>query len=105
MFKSMSSASNTDFASSVMKAETLMADFIAQNNLSLSVADQLPSLIQSMSPDSTVAKAIRCGKSKTTVVIDEMALCTQQSLFERMKSGPFTISADGSNDMGKTKLQ
>lgn len=41
---------------------------------------------------------MKCGRNKATAMIAEMATIQQKSLEERMKSGPFTISTDGSND-------
>lgn len=41
---------------------------------------------------------IQCGRQKATAVIKDLAVLSQKSLTDRMLSGPFTISTDGSND-------
>lgn len=108
MFKTMRESKTADEESSaatkVMKAEVFMADFIAKHNLSLSVADELPQLIKKMCPDSSIAKDISCKRKKTTILINEMAVMCQEQIIDKMRKMPFTISTDGSNDMGGSKL-
>lgn len=104
LFKSVSSSKDNLHSEKVLKAEIKMAKFIAKNNLSLAVADELQALIKDIDPDSKISKDIKCGRSKTTVLIKEMSEMTKETLVSRMKSGPFSLSTDGSNDMDKLKL-
>jgi hypothetical protein len=39
-----------------------------------------------------------CGRNKSTILVKELAHKISHTLAERMKSGPFTLSTDGSND-------
>lgn len=39
-----------------------------------------------------------CCRNKSTVLVKELAHKISHTLAERMKSGPFTLSTDGSND-------
>ena len=57
-----------------------------------------------MFPDSKIAKSFQCARSKGTAIAKEMSALTTLRLVERMKSQPFTISTDGSNDKGGEKL-
>ena len=41
---------------------------------------------------------MRCGRNKATAILCDLAATTKKTLSERMASGPFTISTDGSND-------
>ncbi|GFO30261.1 conserved oligomeric Golgi complex subunit 2 [Plakobranchus ocellatus] len=61
-------------------------------------------LIRSMCPDFAIAKDLKCARSKASALAKEMSVAAKESLVARMKTGPFTISTDGSNDMEKGKL-
>lgn len=41
---------------------------------------------------------MKCCRNKATAVIKEVAKTAKESLVQRMKSQPYTISTDGSND-------
>ena len=41
---------------------------------------------------------MQCSRNKAIAVLKELARTAQRILIERMKTGPFTISTDGSND-------
>ena len=41
---------------------------------------------------------MKCGRNKATPIIKEMASSARENLIARMKSGPYSISTDGSND-------
>ena len=41
---------------------------------------------------------MKCGRNKATGILLELASITQRCLSERMKSNPFSVSTDGSND-------
>lgn len=63
MFKAMSTALyNHSF--SAIKAETFIDEYVAQNNLLMSLADELPNLFQKMCPDSGIAKGLCCDLRK-----------------------------------------
>ena len=54
----------------------MMAQFIAEHKLSMSVADAILSLVKKMCPDLAIAKELRCARSKTTAITNEMAVMT-----------------------------
>ena len=41
---------------------------------------------------------MKCGRNKATAIIMDLAKITKKDISERMRTGPFTISTDGSND-------
>lgn len=87
----------------VMRAEAFMIDQIVDMNLPISSADSFSKTYKVMFPDSVIAKKFSCARTKTSAVLDHMAKVTHQSLKDRLKNQPFTISTDGSND-SKSKL-
>ncbi|KAK3738946.1 hypothetical protein RRG08_006513 [Elysia crispata] len=104
MFVAKGASAEDGHTNKVTYAEALMVDFIAQHNPSLSLANSVPELIKSMCPDSSIAKDLKCARSKSTAMTKELSKVVKESLVDRMKKGPFTISTDGSNDMEKSKL-
>lgn len=103
MFKSISANSTNSSSASILRAEAMVAEFIAKHNLSLSVADELVPLIKKISATG-FAKDMRCGRSKATALLNGISVISQESIVKRMRIGPFTLSTDGSNDMGSSKL-
>ena len=86
------------FERDVTRAEATMAQLIAEMNLPLSAADTFTKAVKVMFPDSKIAQKYQSGRSKTTSIIKELGNQAQSELASRMKSGPFTLSTDGSND-------
>ncbi|KAK7491635.1 hypothetical protein BaRGS_00017088 [Batillaria attramentaria] len=80
------------------KVEAMICQLIAEMNMPLQMADTLTSAMKAVFPDSAIARGLKCGRSKATAMIKEMAAQAASGLQERMRSGPFTISTDGSND-------
>eukprot|EP00745_Piridium_sociabile_P042107 TRINITY_DN8429_c0_g1_i5.p1 TRINITY_DN8429_c0_g1~~TRINITY_DN8429_c0_g1_i5.p1 ORF type:complete len:377 (-),score=57.46 TRINITY_DN8429_c0_g1_i5:308-1438(-) len=87
-----------DFERSVMRAEAMICQIIADSNLSIATSDTLTTAMKAAFPDSKIAQRVQCGRSKATAVIKEMAAQTSNDLQKRMKAGPYTVSTDGSND-------
>ena len=56
-------------------------------------------------PDSKIAKNYACGKTKSTCILNRAIKPDQQSsLLEHIKNNYFSISSDGSNDQGLSKM-
>ena len=58
-----------------------------------------------MFPDSQIAKQYQCAKTKTFCIVNRVL--TQRFLVDlvyKMKTNPYTLAADGSNDSDLTKL-
>ena len=46
----------------------------------------------------SIFSGMKCVRNKATAIVLDLARMTQQSLSERLKSAPFSISTEGSND-------
>ncbi|XP_064648741.1 uncharacterized protein LOC135500955 [Lineus longissimus] len=82
----------------VVKAETIMTEFIVKMNLPLTAADEFTKVVKEAFPDSKIAKLYGCGRSKTTAIVKHMAAEIKDEMKEKMKTGAFSIATDGSND-------
>ena len=88
----------TPKAMHVMRAEAMMPDMIVSLNLPITAKDTFNKVLKKAFPDSAIASDYECGRSKTTELIKVMAKVTRESLAEKMKAGPYSLSSDGSND-------
>ena len=89
---------------SVMRAETYFVDAVVEMNLPMASLDTFSKLVKKAFRDSKIAQSFQCARSKGTAVAKELAAKITLALAERMKLGPFTLSTDGSNDSGSSKL-
>ena len=82
-----------------------VANFIEQHNLPLAVADHLSPLLRDVFPDSDMVRKYASSRTKTTCIVNHSLAPHFQSLVvDAMRSQPFTICADGSNDTGIDKI-
>ena len=81
-----------------------MTATMVKHNVPVAFAEHLSPLFMEMFPDSEIAKGYDCGKTKTTCILNRALKphCLSE-LIEHMKSRPFSISSDGSNDTGREK--
>ena len=75
-----------------------MTELIVSLNLPITAADSFNRVLKKVFNDSKIAAGYECGQSKTTALIKTMADEASDSLSERMKVNPFSLSTDGSND-------
>lgn len=62
-------------------------------------------MLKDIFPDSEIAKAYSCARTKTTCILNgALAESLQQSLVDQMKKEPFSLATDGSNDSGLQKM-
>ena len=88
----------------VLRAEVLMTNFIVQNHLPLSVADRLCDLLPKMCTDSSIAKNIKCKRTKCTQIAKRcLAVEATAHVIEHCKVKPFSIMIDESNDQKTDK--
>ena len=85
----------------IIKAETLMCEFLVHHNLPFSAADTLIKMYPRMFPDSKIASNMKCGRMKTTAIVKEMASMQMTDLATRMRNQPFSLATDGGNDADK----
>ena len=94
----LSSFVTTDAETDVTKAEMLFTHFLVEHNLPIAVADHARPLFKEMFADSKVAAKYGCGRTKTTAIIGCLARNTQEELTIALRSAPFAVATDGSND-------
>ena len=86
-------------------AEVEVFGFLAQHNLLFAAADHLGTLFKSMFPDSKIAKAYSCGKTKASCILNRAIAPDLQSIsIEQMKTSCYSIATDESNDQGLQKM-
>lgn len=104
----VSSSSKTerkdDHVNDVIRAEVMLVDLVTDMNLPIASLDKLNKALPSLFPDSKIAKQLQCGRSKGTAILKEISRKTTISIADRLKTQPFTVSTDGSNDAGTSKL-
>lgn len=76
-----------------------------EHNIPLAVSDHLSWLVKDIFPDSKIAEEYACARTKTTCIVNRsLAPFFKSELVRAMKSGPFSIAIDGSNDNGLEKM-
>ena len=82
-----------------------MVELIADLNISMNAASTLTSAFTVMFHDSAIAQQFhnsaiaqqfQCSRTKTTAIIKDLS--SKHKALLRMKSGPFSLATDGSND-------
>uniref|UniRef100_A0A1X7UVC4 DUF4371 domain-containing protein n=1 Tax=Amphimedon queenslandica TaxID=400682 RepID=A0A1X7UVC4_AMPQE len=82
-----------------------MTNLLVQHNVPLAVADHLSPLFSDIFPDSKIAKGYAAARMKTTCILNgSIAPYFKVTLIDVMKSRPFSIAIDGSNDSGLEKI-
>ncbi|XP_060556756.1 uncharacterized protein LOC132717332 [Ruditapes philippinarum] len=88
----------------VARAEVYFAAFIAEHNLSFSVADHFTDLVKVMFPDSDIAKKFKCRRTKTTnIVTKALAPVAEKKVTKLCRENKFSVLMDESNDQGDKK--
>ena len=95
---------NNDKETDVIAAEVAMVDLVVELNLPLSTLDRINTVVKKVFKDSDIAKNFHCARSKGTAIVKEIGAKSTLSLGERISLQPFTVSTDGSNDVGCHKL-
>lgn len=87
-----------------INAELLFTNFISEHNLPISCSDHAGPLFQKMFPDSKIAAKYGCSHTKTTALLKCLSSSTQNDIITILKSKPFALATDGSNDKNDKKL-
>ena len=87
------------------KAEVKITGFLAEHNLPIAVADHIGPLLKDIFPDSKIASAYACGRTKSTCILNRaIKPDLQAKLTDQMRESFFSISTDGSNDQNLEKM-
>lgn len=82
-----------------------VANLLVQHNVPLAIADHLSPLFKDIFSDSDTGKGYASARTKTTCIINgSLAPHFRAALVEAMRSQPYTIAVDGSNDNGLNKM-
>lgn len=84
------------------KAEVKINGFLAEHNLPIAVADHIGLLLKDIFPDSKIASAYACGRTKSMNRAIKPDL--RAKLTDQMRESFFSISTDGSNDQNLEKM-
>lgn len=89
----------------VRRAEVKFSMFIAQHHIPIAVMDHLSPLVTQCFPDSKIASSFASRRTKTSCIInDAVAPALLQAVTDKLKSQPFSLSVDASNDSGLKKM-
>ena len=81
-----------------------MCVLLAQHNIPLSLADHLSPLLRNVF-DGQVASGYACAKTKTSCILNRaIAPEFKAELVTIMQQAPYSLSIDGSNDTGLSKM-
>ena len=72
--------------------------FLLEHNISFSVADHFGSLLKSMFPQLKEVMSYASGRTKTTILVQELASHYTKHMIDAMRTVPFCIATDGGND-------
>ena len=80
---------------SVTRAEVLFGNFIAEHNLSFSLADHFTHITKAMFPDSQIAKSFRSAHTKTTcIATGALGPYFSEPVVALCQENPFSILCD-----------
>ncbi|KAH8029075.1 hypothetical protein HPB51_022540 [Rhipicephalus microplus] len=82
----------------VIRAECLFTAFLLEHSIPLSVSDHVGPVLRKMFPKCDVAKRYGCARTKTTMIVREMAGHAQECVVSALKRRVFAVVTDGSND-------
>ena len=83
------------------RAEVKVAVTLVSHNIPIAFADHLSPLFKECFPDSKIAKMYCSERTKTSAIINKaISPYLLNELVRNMKSKPFSLSTDGSNDTG-----
>ena len=87
------------------EGEVKVVRFLAEHNLPFATADHLGPLFKAIFPDSKIAKAYSCSKTKASCILNHAIVPDLRSiLIDQMKKSCYSIATDGSNDQGLQKM-
>lgn len=91
----------TPFLLQTRRAEVKVAVSMVEHNVPFAVADHFSPLLKECFKDSPTAQNYKCARTKTSCIINEaVAPHFRKELVMKMRTNPFTLITDGSNDTG-----
>ena len=98
-------AVGSDLDKLVSATKVKKTGFLTEHNLFFTTADHLGPLFRNIFPDSKIAKAYVCRKTKVLCILNcAISPELQETLFNQMKTSCFSISTNSSNNQGLKKM-
>ena len=96
-------ASNLYFFEQLFNNKMKITTFIIQNNLPLSLAPRLATLMQNCFPDSMLAKNLTLNEKNTKEIIFAIQEYIRSEIYDIIKEKPFSLLVDESTDASNKK--
>ena len=91
----------TSFLLQTRRAEVKLAVSMVEHNVPFAVADHFSPLLKECFKDSPTAQSFKAARTKMSCIINEaVAPHFRKELVMKMRTNPFTLITDGSNDTG-----
>ncbi|XP_067645108.1 zinc finger MYM-type protein 6-like [Eurosta solidaginis] len=87
----------------VGNAEQILAMFTVKHNLPFLLMDSLPNLLRECCPDSSTAKALKCGRTKTTQIVEQLGSKAINHIRCTMRCSKFSLIVDETTDISTRK--
>ncbi|XP_054746788.1 zinc finger protein 862-like [Anastrepha obliqua] len=87
----------------VRNAEFALVMFCITHNLPFLIMEYLPALLVECCPDSSIAKLIKCGRTKSTQIAEIIGKKANDRVFETLRNTKFSLIADETTDISTTK--
>ena len=100
-FKSL----NDPIQDKITAAEVRNTVMIAHHNAALCMSDHIGPMQRKNFPDSQIASGYHCARTKTACILNyALAPYLKNELVVAMKTEPYSLSVDASNDAGVSKM-
>jgi hypothetical protein len=84
----------------VIEAEVKFGFFLGEHHVAFAVADHCSKLLPSLFPDSPIAKAFKCGRTKATGIVKIIAQEVMQEILCHLKESKyFSVQTDETTDI------
>lgn len=87
-----------------ISAEVHMAMMLVHHNSFLNLSDHMTRFISKEFKGCPAADQFACGRTKTAAIVNWIGGHMKEELISTMKTGPFSIMLDASNDTGLYKM-
>ncbi|XP_036317486.1 zinc finger MYM-type protein 6-like, partial [Rhagoletis pomonella] len=91
------------FKKKVYHAELNLTMFCIQHNLSFLLMDFLPQLLSECCPDSKIAAALKCGRTKSKMLTDVLGAKAKENIVSVLQTTKFSCIIDETTDVSSKK--
>lgn len=87
----------------VKNAEYTLVMFCIMHNLPFVLMDYLPSLLVECCSDSSIAKLLHCGRTKSTQIADYIGMEARKKIISQLQTTKFSLIVDETTDVSTKK--